>query len=124
MKLMESKGDVVYNFTASVIDIYMMGYSDLLNNRKPLNLSEDFTFYGMMEMDLKCPADVCKMVATAMSQRMAAGTKMNEQSSRSHAIALVNLSKFNKETGEITETTFSFFDMAGSERVSKTGESK
>jgi hypothetical protein len=62
MKLMEGKGDVVYNFTASVIDIYMMGYSDLLNNRKPLSLSEDYQFYGMVEMDLKCPADVCKMV--------------------------------------------------------------
>jgi hypothetical protein len=62
MKSMEAKGNVSYSFTASVIDIYMMQYSDLLNNRKPLRLSEDFSFYGMLEMDLKCPADVCRMV--------------------------------------------------------------
>lgn len=71
-------------------------------------------------MVLKTPADVCKLLNTSMKDRISSGTKMNETSSRSHAIVTARLLQMNKAADEVIESTFIFGDLAGSERQSKT----
>ena len=46
---------------------------------------------------------------------------MNDQSSRSHSVFLINLIQKNKETGKTLSGKLFLVDLAGNERVSKTG---
>ena len=124
MNQMAASGDT-YKFTASVVEIYFFQFFDLLDKRRPLHQPrEEAEVEGYLEMELKEPSDVCKMIKVAMTHRVSAGTKMNEQSSRSHAIANVRLKRYDAQTGELWESKFTFGDLAGSERTAKTGEGK
>ena len=46
---------------------------------------------------------------------------MNEQSSRSHSVFLINIKQENRETGKKLSGKLYLVDLAGSEKVSKTG---
>jgi hypothetical protein len=67
-------------------------------------------------VELNSPADVCRMIKVAMTHRVTTGTKMNESSSRSHAIAIVKLKRYDEKSGKLRESKFVFGDLAGSER--------
>ena len=53
--------------------------------------------------------------------RATACTNMNEHSSRSHALLCVNVQGTNNTTGSRTSARLNLIDLAGSERVSKSG---
>nr|XP_018673165.1 kinesin-like protein KIFC3 [Ciona intestinalis] len=57
------------------------------------------------------------------SNRATASTNMNEHSSRSHAVLMVTVTGKNKTTGLETIGKLNLIDLAGSERVSKSGAS-
>ena len=57
-----------------------------------------------------------------MNQRVSAGTKCNDTSSRSHCLAIITLLTYHEST--VVERSFIFGDLAGSERVSKTEQPK
>lgn len=119
-----ANSDKEYKFTASVIDLYFFEFFDLLNDRKKLVVQSDSEIDGYVEMELKTPGDVCNLVNMAMNHRVSHGTKMNEHSSRSHALATVKLTQFDKQAGSVVESEFILCDFAGSERQKKTGETK
>ena len=52
-----------------------------------------------------------------------APTLMNAESSRSHSILVVTVKQKNSVTGRIKKGKLSLIDLAGSEKVSKTGAS-
>lgn len=64
--------------------------------------------------------DLCSLINTAATHRVSNATKCNDTSSRSHAVASLRLTRFNKTDGTFLESNFIFGDLSGSERLSKT----
>ena len=125
MKAMASREGVTYLFTASVVDLYMFQFHDLLNKRAKVVLPPgDSKLSGYKEYRLETAEDVKHVVNTAMSHRVMSGTKCNDTSSRSHCVASIKLLTLGNPDGKIVERSFMFADLAGSERVNRTEEAK
>ena len=60
------------------------------------------------------------MVAAARSRSVAC-TKMNSQSSRSHSVFILHLQGVNEENGTVVEGSLNLCDLAGSERLDRSG---
>eukprot|EP00730_Choanoeca_flexa_P002486 TRINITY_DN11067_c0_g1_i3.p1 TRINITY_DN11067_c0_g1~~TRINITY_DN11067_c0_g1_i3.p1 ORF type:complete len:1163 (+),score=245.02 TRINITY_DN11067_c0_g1_i3:231-3719(+) len=118
---------------ASFLQIYNEKISDLLTANKAtdasLNVREDpngdVIVDGLSEHVVKTPSDVRGLLELGTKMRTTSSTKMNLQSSRSHAIfkVIVEHSTLDPETQETNVTIGQLYlvDLAGSERVSKTG---
>ena len=61
------------------------------------------------------------VMAAAARARSVATTKMNAQSSRSHSVFMLNLCGSNEESGTIVEGALNLCDLAGSERLDRSG---
>jgi len=61
------------------------------------------------------------LMAVASRSRSVASTKMNSQSSRSHSVFMLHLNGFNDETGAIVNGALNLCDLAGSERLDRSG---
>ena len=68
---------------------------------------------GMRQLDA--------LMAVAARSRSVASTKMNAQSSRSHSVFMLHLRGYNEENGAIVEGTLNLCDLAGSERLDRSG---
>ena len=68
---------------------------------------------GMRQLDA--------LMAVAARARSVASTKMNSQSSRSHSVFMLHLRGHNKENGAIMEGALNLCDLAGSERLDRSG---
>lgn len=71
-------------------------------------------------------ADCVKVMSIGWSQRQVAATKMNEYSSRSHAIFTLHLERIVTDSNQqqhIRIAKLNLVDLAGSERQSKAGTS-
>ena len=78
----------------------MWEIADLLNERKACSVvAETGEVRGYRELPLKTADDVCKLVNTTATHRVASATKCNDNSSRSHAIATLRLTRINKQDG-------------------------
>jgi hypothetical protein len=76
--------------------------------------------YGFVEHKLTTFADVIAAARIVETKRAIAETKMNAASSRSHAMMRI---KLYKKDGDKTKISFfQFIDLAGSERLGKTGD--
>ena len=110
-----------FRFTCSCIDVYFGQFSDLLNNRNKCSYVQQLgEVQGYREVPINNSKDLCTLINTAASHRVQNATKCNDTSSRSHAIATLRLTRFNKADGTFQESTFVFGDLSGSERLSKT----
>mmetsp|Transcript_9905 Transcript_9905/g.14701 ORF Transcript_9905/g.14701 Transcript_9905/m.14701 type:complete len:891 (+) Transcript_9905:39-2711(+) len=61
------------------------------------------------------------VVAAAARARSVASTKMNAQSSRSHSVFILHLRGFNEDSGTIVQGALNLCDLAGSERLDRSG---
>lgn len=61
------------------------------------------------------------VMAAAARARSVATTKMNAQSSRSHSVFMLHLCGSNEESGTIVEGALNLCDLAGSERLDRSG---
>jgi kinesin family protein C1 len=61
------------------------------------------------------------LMSVAARSRSVASTKMNSQSSRSHSVFMLHLNGFNEETGAIVNGALNLCDLAGSERLDRSG---
>lgn len=112
--------------TASYMEIYMEELRDLLKpNSKSLELRER-EHVGVFVPNLH--SVLCKNVdemQNVMNQgnknRTVGKTNMNEHSSRSHAIFMINIEMCDLETNKVKVGKLNLIDLAGSERQSKTG---
>lgn len=68
-----------YLFTASVVDLYLAGFYDLLNDRKRISLPGlgERKLTGYKEVKLLTSEDVKYIIHTAMNNRVSSGTKCN-----------------------------------------------
>lgn len=65
--------------------------------------------------------DVFKLIHLGQKNRITCATNMNEHSSRSHMIFLLSLNQFNNQDSSSKTSKLFLIDLAGSEKVSKTG---
>uniref|UniRef100_A0AAY4CBW9 Kinesin-like protein n=1 Tax=Denticeps clupeoides TaxID=299321 RepID=A0AAY4CBW9_9TELE len=76
---------------------------------------------GCTERFVSSPEEVLDVIDEGKSNRHVAVTNMNEHSSRSHSIFLINIKQENVETEQKLSGKLYLVDLAGSEKVSKTG---
>jgi hypothetical protein len=110
----------------SYLEIYMENIRDLLSTSDKslnLNLRELPDAVTVVGAELVEVADLTALTATVVKgQRMRAqsSTKMNEHSSRSHAIVQLFMEQWDRDT-KMNAYQMNFVDLAGSERVKRTG---
>ncbi|KAF8649318.1 hypothetical protein HU200_064353 [Digitaria exilis] len=66
-------------------------------------------------------ADVTHLLEKASQSRSVGKTQMNEQSSRSHFVFTLKISGSNETTGQQVQGVLNLIDLAGSERLAKSG---
>lgn len=79
------------------------------------------TVKGATRVDVRCAADMKSLFEAGVKKRTTATTRCNINSSRSHLIFTVLLERVNVITGSRTKSKITFIDLAGSERVVKSG---
>ncbi|XP_054472885.1 kinesin heavy chain isoform X2 [Anoplopoma fimbria] len=115
-----------FHIKVSYFEIYMDKIRDLLDVKKT-NLSVHEDKYrvpyvkGCTERFVTSPEEVMDVIDEGKANRHVAVTNMNEHSSRSHSIFLINIKQENVETELKLCGKLYLVDLAGSEKVSKTG---
>ncbi|KAI9307566.1 P-loop containing nucleoside triphosphate hydrolase protein [Cunninghamella echinulata] len=75
----------------------------------------------MTTVKLDSPLKVKTMLRKANQNRSTGATLLNERSSRSHSVFILQLTGHNTVTGEKTSGVLNLIDLAGSERLSSSG---
>ena len=133
---MQSNQNVTFMVRASYLQIYNEVISDLLKvERTSLQIREDkkkgVFVEGLSEWAVRTPNEIYGLLENGALSRATATTKMNDVSSRSHAVfiiiveqmtTIINTGKDNTQR-HIKVGKLNLVDLAGSERVSQTGAS-
>jgi hypothetical protein len=109
----------------SYLEVYNEEIRDLLTSDvdRKIQIREDFNgevfVEGLTTIEVTSPLEVGKLMNEANGRRAVASTKINEVSSRSHAICIISI-----QGTTIEDVTFrsrlTLVDLAGSERLAKT----
>lgn len=115
-----------FHIKISYFEIYMDKIRDLLDVSKVnLSVHEDKNrvpfVKGATERFVSSPEEVFEVIEEGKSNRHIAVTNMNEHSSRSHSVFLINVKQENLENDKKLSGKLYLVDLAGSEKVSKTG---
>lgn len=115
-----------FQIKISYFEIYMDKIRDLLDVSKVnLSVHEDKNrvpyVKGATERFVSSPDEVFETIAEGKSNRHIAVTNMNEHSSRSHSVFLINVKQEDNATEKKLIGKLYLVDLAGSEKVSKTG---
>lgn len=118
-----------YKFEASYLEIYNEHLRDLLSEKGSSNLDikmdpnklDSVYVPGLTRMPIKDVSLIESVMTLAAKHRAVAGTDMNEYSSRSHAVFTLHIVGTNKEKDVVLEGSLNLCDLAGSERLAKSG---
>uniref|UniRef100_K1S2I2 Kinesin-like protein n=1 Tax=Magallana gigas TaxID=29159 RepID=K1S2I2_MAGGI len=115
-----------FHIKVSYFEIYMDKIRDLLDISKVnLSVHEDKNrvpyVKGATERFVSSPEEVMEAIDEGKANRHVAVTNMNEHSSRSHSVFLINVKQENLENQKKLNGKLYLVDLAGSEKVSKTG---
>ncbi|KAL5006438.1 hypothetical protein ScPMuIL_015244 [Solemya velum] len=115
-----------FHIKVSYFEIYMDKIRDLLDVSKTnLSVHEDkdkATYVkGATERFVSSPEEVMEAIDDGKANRHVAVTNMNEHSSRSHSVFLINVKQEHLENQKKLNGKLYLVDLAGSEKVSKTG---
>merc|ERR1719322_580484 len=115
-----------FHIKVSYFEIYLDKCRDLLDPSK-VNLAvhedKDHQVYvkGATERFVSSPEEVYEVLEEGKSNRHVAVTNMNEHSSRSHSVFLINVKQENLENQKKLSGKLYLVDLAGSEKIGKTG---
>lgn len=115
-----------FTIKVSYYEIYNEKIRDLLDVTKTnLSIHEDKNrvpyVKGATERFVSSPDEVMDCIEEGKNNRQVAVTNMNEHSSRSHSIFLIQVNQINRVTQKQLVGKLYLVDLAGSEKVSKTG---
>ncbi|XP_062518354.1 kinesin heavy chain-like [Corticium candelabrum] len=115
-----------FHIKVALFEIYMEKIRDLLDvNKINLAIHEDKNHVpyvkGVTERFVSSPDEVYATIAEGNRNRHVAVTNMNEHSSRSHSVFLIQVKQENLATQKKLSGKLYLVDLAGSEKVSKTG---
>ncbi|KAG4071623.1 hypothetical protein HA402_011777 [Bradysia odoriphaga] len=118
--------DLQFYIKVSYYEIYMEKIRDLLDVSKgSLNVHEDKNrvpyVKGTTELFVSSPEEVFELMKQGKSNRRVAITNTNEHSSRSHSVFTVHVKQENLENQKKLSGKLYLIDLAGSEKVCKTG---
>lgn len=127
-----SSADTKFMVRASYLQIYNESLSDLLKPEKSsLQIREDkkkgVYVESLSEWAVRSPGDIYTLLQKGAASRVTSSTKMNDVSSRSHAVFVVTVEQMTiiDEGGEamtqIKVGKLNLVDLAGSERIRVTG---
>jgi len=127
-KFIQSDSGAKFNVRVSYLQIYNEVISDLLkNDRSSLLIREEkrkgVFVEGLSEWIVRNPNEISSLMLKGQESRAIACTRMNDLSSRSHAVFIINVEQvFETEFGtEMKVGKLNIVDLAGSERVRVTG---
>ena len=86
---------------------------------KVVQIGTSITINGVDPFPVNSYEDVLKVFEDGKKVRVVGSTKMNNTSSRSHAIFTIHFKQSGK--GKMIDAKFNIVDLAGSERQTKTG---
>ncbi|KAM9337578.1 kinesin-1 heavy chain-like [Symphorus nematophorus] len=115
-----------FHIKVSYFEVYLDKIRDLLDVTKTnLSVHEDKNrvpyVKGCTERFVCSPQEVMDTIEEGKNNRSVAVTNMNEHSSRSHSIFLINIKQENTQTEQKLTGKLYLVDLAGSEKVGKTG---
>jgi len=118
--------ELEFQMRVSYFEIYLEKIRDLLcdhNNNLQIQENKARGIYvrHATEAWVESTEDVLAVMKDGKNRRMVASTGMNDQSSRSHAVMLLEVTQKNTEKGGSKTGKMYMVDLAGSEKVSKTG---
>ena len=128
-----SNSRTTFMVRASYLQIYNETVSDLLRtDRTGLQIREDrkkgVFVEGLSEWAVRSPSEIYSLMQKGAMSRATASTKMNDVSSRSHAVFIIIVEQMlngddneNGESKQIRVGKLNLVDLAGSERVRVTG---
>ncbi|XP_053354632.1 kinesin heavy chain-like isoform X1 [Clarias gariepinus] len=115
-----------FHIKVSYFEIYLEKIRDLLDVSKknlPVHENKNRVPYvkGCTERFVSSPEEMMGVIDDGKANRHVAVTNMNEHSSRSHSIFLINIKQEHLDTAHKLTGKLYLVDLAGSEKVSKTG---
>jgi len=119
--------DYVYEISVSMLEIYNESLCDLLveksdENKLNIRQGKDGIYVeNLTEVEVDTEEDVIKYFHVGKKNRASGRTNMNEHSSRSHSILTVSVQGHNFTAGITYFGKLHLIDLAGSERVSRSG---
>eukprot|EP00750_Incisomonas_marina_P020783 INCI4086.5.p1 GENE.INCI4086.5~~INCI4086.5.p1 ORF type:complete len:1393 (+),score=313.52 INCI4086.5:228-4406(+) len=110
----------------SMLEIYNEAINDLLDPENSQKLSVKIGrrgnhIPGLTTREVTCPEDVTAIFQEGSHNRSIGATNMNDRSSRSHCMLSVVVESRSKLTGEVLVGRLHNIDLAGSERLTKSG---
>ncbi|MBA0840138.1 hypothetical protein Goarm_002740 [Gossypium armourianum] len=130
-----------YKMQASMLEIYNETIRDLLSNNrssgsdstrpensvsgKQYTIKHDAngnTYVSDLTIvDVSSISEISSLLRQAAQSRSVGRTQMNEQSSRSHMVFTLRISGINESTEQQVQGVLNLIDLAGSERLSRSG---
>ena len=126
--IIRSDGSIEFTVKVSYMEIYMEKIRDLLvpqNDNLPIHEDKQRGVYvkGLGEFYVGSVEEVYHVLERGGQTRAVAATNMNQESSRSHSIFVIEVAQKNVESGSVRSGRLFLVDLAGSEKVGKTGAS-
>jgi len=117
-----------YEMYASFLEIYNENIRDLLNKGSQEELeykivddNKTITVSNVKNVKIKNEEHAFKLLLESQQARSVGSTNMNDRSSRSHSVFQLHILGNNVNTGEKTEGYLNLIDLAGSEKIDKSG---
>lgn len=114
-----------FKLKVAIFEIYMEKIRDLLEMSKTdLKIRESKQGYyieNLTEVYVGEKIELFRIISIGQKNRMTCATNMNEHSSRSHLIFLLTLNQVSLTDGASKTSKLFLIDLAGSEKISKTG---
>ncbi|KAK1587412.1 hypothetical protein Q3G72_012556 [Acer saccharum] len=116
-----------HKLQASIFEVYKNKIKDLTVENQSTDLTilhdanRDAYVSGLKIVDVGNIEEISSLLQQATQARFVGTTQMNEQSSRSHLVFIMRISRVNEGTGQQVDGVLNLIDLAGSDCLAKSG---